>query len=114
VVELALTGDTAIHRLALVLGWLTFLVPVAFLLVLYIPIRVAQVRRLRASQMVYRDQHNPERRRLLAMRAAMSLPVDHLLDYTSDPIGDLVRGDHGALVEALLADAGLAPLAVSS
>ncbi len=111
VVDLALTGDTAIHRLALALGWLTFLVPAAFLLVLYIPMRVAQIRRLRASSQVYRDEHDPERRRLLAMRAAMSLPVDHLLDYTSDPIGDLVRGDLDALVEALLADAGLAPVA---
>jgi hypothetical protein len=111
VVELALTGDTAIHRLALALGWLTFLMPVAFALVLYVPIRVAQMRRLLASARVYRDEHNPERRRLLAMRAAMSLPVDHLLDYTADPIGDLVRGDHDALVKALLADAGLAPLA---
>ena len=111
VVELALTGDTAIHRLALALGWLTFLVPAAFLLVLYIPIRVAQIKRLRASRRVYRDEHDPERRRLLAMRAAMSLPVDHLLDYTADPIGDLVRGELDALVEALLADAGLASAA---
>lgn len=111
VVELALTGDTAVHRLALALGWLTFLVPAAFLLVLYIPMRVAQIKRLRASRRVYRDEHNPERRRLLAMRAAMSLPVDHLLGFTADPIGDLVRGDHDALVEALLADAGLAPAA---
>ena len=113
VVELALTGDTTIHRLALALGWLTFLMPLVFVLVLYLPIRVAQMRRLRGSAQVYRDEHDPERRRLLAMRAAMSLPVDHLLDYTADPIGDLVRGDHDALVEALLADAGLAPVAAS-
>ena len=111
VVELALTGDTAIHRLALTLGWLTFLVPALFLLVLYIPMRIAQVKRLKASSKVYRDNQNPERRRLLAMRAAMSLPVDHLLAYTDDPIGDLARGDLDALVEALLADAGLAPTA---
>lgn len=111
VVELALTGDTALHRLALALGWLTFLVPAAFLLVLYVPIRVGQIRRLRACSTVYRDEHDPERRRLLAMRAAMSLPVDHLLDFTDDPIGDLVRGDLDALVEALLAEAGLAPTA---
>ncbi|MFL6070657.1 MAG: hypothetical protein ACJ72Y_05185 [Actinomycetes bacterium] len=111
VVDLALTGDTAIHRLALALGWLTFVVPALFLLVLYIPMRIAQIRRLRASRTVYRDEHDPERRRLLAMRAAMSLPVDHLLAYTGDPIGDLVRGDLDALVEALLADAGLAPAA---
>ena len=111
VVSLALTGDTAIHRLALVLGWLTFLVPAVFLLVLYIPMRVAQIRRMRASQRMFRKEWDPERRRLLAMRAAMSLPVDHLLAYSDDPIGDLVRGDHDALVTALLADAGLAPAA---
>ena len=110
VVALALTGDTAIHRLALALGWLTFLVPAGFLLVLYLPMRLAQTRRLRASRRAYRDEHDPERRRLLATRAAMSLPVDHLLQYSDDPIGDLMRGEHDRLVEALLADAGLAPL----
>ena len=109
VVELAVTGDTAIHRLALALGLLTFLIPTVILLLLYIPMRVGQTRRLRASRLVYRDEHDPERRRLLAMRAAMSLPADHLLQFTADPIGDLVRGDHDALVASLLSDAGLAP-----
>ena len=108
VVELALTGDTAIHRLAIVLGLLTFLIPTLILLLLYIPMRVGQTRRLRASRLVYRDEHNPERRRMLAMRAAMSLPADHLLTFTPDPIGDLVRGEHDALVAALLSEAGLA------
>jgi hypothetical protein len=109
VISLAMTGDTAIHRVALALGWLAFLVPTLFILVLYIPLRVAQARRLGASKRMFRDEHDPERRRLLAMRAAMSLPVDHLLEYSDDPIGDLVRGEHDGLVEALLADAGLAP-----
>jgi hypothetical protein len=109
VVELAITGDTAIHRLALLLAVLTFLVPALILLVLYVPVRVGQVRRLSASRLAYRDEYNPERRRLLAMRAAMSLPVDHLLKFSPDPIGDLVRGEHDALVTALLFDAGLAP-----
>ena len=108
IVDLALTGDTAIHRLALVLGVLTFLIPAALVTVLYLPVRVAQVRRLRAALLVYRDEHDPERRRLLATRAALSLPVDDLVKYSTDPIGDLVRGDHDALVAALLADAGLA------
>ena len=108
VVDLALTGDSAIHRLALVLGLLTFLIPAAIMLMLYLPMRVGQTRRLRASRLVYRDEHNPERRRLLATRAVMSLPTDHLLQYSPDPIGDIIRGDHDALVAALLADAGLA------
>lgn len=109
VIELALTGDSAIHRLALVLGWLTFLIPTLILLLLYIPMRVGQMRRLRASRLVYRDDFHPERRRMLAMRAAMSLPADHLLKFSADPIGDLVRGEHDALVAALLSEAGLAP-----
>ena len=108
-VELALTGDTAIHRLALVLGLLTFGIPSLILLVLYVPMRIGQTRRLRSSRLVFRDEHDPQRRQLLAMRAAMSLPADHLLKYSSDPIGDLVRGEHDALVKALLADAGLSP-----
>lgn len=110
VVDLALTGDTAIHRLALTLGVLTFVIPAAILLLLYIPMRVGQTRRLRASRQVYRDEHNPERRRLLAMRAALSLPTDHLVQFSPDPIGDLIRGDHDALVAALLEEAGLAPV----
>ena len=109
VIELAVTGDTAIHRLALLLGLLTFLIPALILLLLYLPMRVGQTRRLRSSRLLYRDEYDPERRRLLAMRAAMSLPADHLLKYSPDPIGDLVRGDHDALVAALLAEAGLAP-----
>jgi hypothetical protein len=114
VIELAGTGDTAIHRLALLLGLLTFLIPTLILLLLYVPMRVGQTRRLRSSRLLYRDEYNPERRRLLAMRAAMSLPADHLLKYSQDPIGDLVRGDHDALVAALLAEAGLAPAALSA
>jgi hypothetical protein len=112
VVELALTGDTAIHRLALLLGALTFLLPALIMLVLYFPVRVAQVRRLDASRLAFRDEYDPERRRLLATRAAMSLPTDHLVRFSRDPIGDLMRGEYDALVAALLSDAGLAPAAV--
>ena len=114
VIELAVTGDTAIHRLALLLGLLTFLIPALILLLLYVPMRVGQTRRLRSSRLLYRNDDNPERRRLLAMRAAMSLPADHLLKYSQYPIGDLVRGDHDALVAALLAEAGLAPTALTA
>lgn len=94
----------------LALGLLTFAIPALILLVLYIPLRIGQARRLRSGRLVYQDEHDPERRRLLAMRAAMSLSPDHLLKYSRDPIGDLVRGEHDALVEALLAEAGLAPV----
>lgn len=53
VIELALTGDAAIHRLGLALGWLTFLIPTMILLLRYVPTRVGQTRRLRACRLVY-------------------------------------------------------------
>jgi hypothetical protein len=55
------------------------------------------------------DSADPERRRLLAMRAAFGLPFRELLPYTRDPFGDLARGDYDALIAAARADAGLMP-----
>ncbi|MCZ3388643.1 MAG: hypothetical protein LH645_05860 [Actinomycetia bacterium] len=91
---------------------MTFLIPTSILLLLCIQMREGQTRRLRASRLVYRDKYNPERRRMLAMRAVVSLPADHLLKLSPDPIGDLVRGEHDALVAAMLSEAGLAPAAL--
>ena len=48
-----------------------------------------------------------ERRRLLAMRAAFSLPYGQLLEYTPDPLGDLADERNDPLVAAALEDAGL-------
>jgi hypothetical protein len=108
VVDLAVAGDHAIGRVAAIMGWLVFAVPAVILLVLYLPLRVGQVRRLRCARGVLFLDDDPERQRVLAMRAAFALPLDHLAKYTNDPFGDLVRGDHDALVTALLADSGLA------
>jgi len=108
VVDLAASGDHAIGHVALVIGWLVFLVPAVILLALYLPMRIGQIRRLGCARRVFLVDDDPERRRLLAMRAAFALPLDHLVQYTRDPFGDLLRGDHDALVTALLADSGLA------
>jgi hypothetical protein len=108
VVDLALAGQDAIDKLALGLALLTFLVPAVILLVLYVPMRIAQTRRLRASRLVFRDDLDPGRKQLLAQRAAFSLPVDHLVKFTQDPLGDLLRGEYDDLVHALMDDAGLA------
>ena len=50
----------------------------------------------------------PERRRLVAMRAASGSYGD-LLRYTKDPLGDLEAGRYDALVAAELEQAGLRP-----
>jgi hypothetical protein len=107
VVELGEQGEEGAHDLANVLGFVTFALPALIVLVIWLPGRVSQVKRLRAASEVLRDGDSEERRRLLAMRAAFSLPYGQLLAYTPDPIGDLEGGRYDALVAAALEDAGL-------
>jgi hypothetical protein len=107
VVELGEQGEEGAHDLALVLGFVTFGLPALLVLVVWLPGRIGQVRQLHAASQVLGDQEGSERRRLLAMRAAFSLPYGQLLAYTPDPIGDLEDGRYDALVAAALEDAGL-------
>jgi len=105
--ELGRGGAGAAHDLANLLGLLFFLLPSALLLLWALPPRVAQVRRLSAAARVLREPGSPERRELLAARAAFGLPYGTLLRYTKDPIGDLQDGRYDALVRAELEQAGL-------
>jgi hypothetical protein len=107
VAELGSRGEDAVHRLATILGLIVFGLPTLVLLGAYLPGRVAIVRRLREAERVLRVGDSPERRRLLAMRAAFSLPYGRLLAYTRDPLGDLADERYDALVAAALDDAGL-------
>jgi hypothetical protein len=99
-------GVDRTHRLANLLGLLTFLLPAAALLSRYLPSRIGLVRRLRAASRVLEHEH-AEGRRLMAMRAAFALPYDVLLRYTPDPLGDLARERYEPLIAALCEDAGL-------
>jgi hypothetical protein len=107
VVELGEQGEEGAHDLAIVLGVVTFGLPALIVLAVWLPGRVGQIRRLRAASQVLGDQKTSERRRLLAMRAAFSLPYGQLLAYTPDPLGDLASERYDALVAAALEDAGL-------
>jgi hypothetical protein len=109
VVELGEQGEDGAHDLANVLGFVTFALPALLVIVVWLPGRIGQVRRLRAAARVLGEQATPERRRLLAMRAAFSLPYGQLLGYTRDPLGDLASERYDALVAAALEDAGLRP-----
>ena len=100
-------GEDAVHRLARILGLLTFAVPSALLLLWLLPGRIRQIRQLTAASRVLAEPAAPERRRLVAMRAAFSLPYGQLLEYTRDPLGDLAEERYDALVAAALEDAGL-------
>ena len=85
-------GDEGVdrtHRLANLLGLLVFGLPAVLVLSRYVPGRVEQIRNLTAASKVLDERASPERRRLVAMRAAFALPYETLLRYTADPLGDL-------------------------
>jgi len=107
VAELGRRGEERVHRLADLLGLLTFALPSALVLLQHVPGRIAQIRRLTAADRVLRHPDGRERRRLLAMRAAFSLPYGQLLEYSRDPLGDLAAERYDPLVAAALEDAGL-------
>jgi hypothetical protein len=106
--DLGRGGAGAAHDLANLLGILFFALPAGLLLVWTLPPRIRQVRRLNAAAKVLGDL-SPERRRLLAMRAAFGLPYGQLLRFTKDPLGDLEAGRYDALVAAELDQVGLQP-----
>ena len=105
--DLGRGGAGAAHDLANLLGLLFFLLPTGVLLLLGLPPRVRQVRRLNAAAQVLRDPNLPARREQLAARAAYGLPYGTLLRFTPDPLGDLAAGRHDAIVQAALEEEGL-------
>jgi hypothetical protein len=100
-------GERRVHRVALLLGALTFLLPAALLLRTWVPQRVQQIRTLTTAERVLRMEGDEERRRLVAMRAAFALPYAQLLAHTQDPLGDLAAGRYEGLIAAIVEDAGL-------
>ena len=110
VVQAADEGEQAVNDTANVLGWVTFALPTLVLMAFFVPLRGRQIIRLtRAHQMLAAAPPGPERRRLLAMRAAFGMPWEDLKPYTRDPIGDLEAGRLEPLLAALYADGGLRP-----
>ena len=105
--DLGRAGEERVHRLARILGLLVFGLPALVLLARWLPGRIAQARALTAAERVLADPADADRRRLIAMRAAFSLPYGQLLAYTRDPLGDLAAERYDALVEAALDDVGL-------
>ena len=104
--DLGRGGSGAANDLADLLGVLFFALPAGLLLLWALPPRIRQVRRLNAAAKLV-GELSPERRRLLAMRAAFGLPYGELLRFTEDPLGDLEAGRYDALVAAELDQAGL-------
>jgi hypothetical protein len=105
--DLGQSGVDRTHQLADLLGLIVFVLPAAGLLSLYLPGRIAQVRRLTTASKVLDERGDPERRRLIAMRAAFAVPYETLLRHTPDPLGDLANERYEPLVDAVLEESGL-------
>src|SRR4051794_39178172 len=99
-------GEDRVHELANLPRFLMFAVPASILLVLTVPGRIRQVRELNATDRLL-DVSTEDRRRLVAMRAAFSLPATELARHTRDPIGDLAAGRYDPLIDAAYDGAGL-------
>ncbi len=104
-------GEERVHDLANLLGFLFFAIPASVLLLTTLPGRIRQVRELNAAERLLADPASEERRRLIAMRAAFSLPARDLVRHTKDPLGDLAAGRYEALIKAAYQAEGLAPSA---
>ena len=102
-------GEERVHDLANLLGFLFFAIPASILLVTTLPGRIRQVRELNAADRLLGGPASEERRRLIAMRAAFSLPARDLARHTKDPLGDLETGRYDALIAAAYAAEGLSP-----
>jgi hypothetical protein len=106
VAETGRQGEERVHDLADLLGFLFFAIPASILLITTLPARIRQVRELNAAERLL-DTSSDERRRLIAMRAAFSLPAAELARHTKDPIGDLAEGRYDPLIAAAYDEAGL-------
>ena len=109
VAEAGRAGEERVHDLADLLGILFFAIPASILLAITLPGRIRQIRELNAAQRLLGDPASEERRRLIAMRAAFSLPARDLVRFTKDPLGDLEAGRYDPLMAAAYAAEGLAP-----
>jgi hypothetical protein len=106
VADAGAAGEERVHDLANLLGFLFFALPASILLVTTLPGRIRQVRELNAAERLL-DTSSEERRRLVAMRAAFTLPAAELARHTKDPMGDLATGRYDELIDAAYDEAGL-------
>ena len=89
----------SIERLALVAGWLVFLIPVALVLALWLPRRVRFYRQARASQAFLDSSADLD---LFALRAMASQPLYVLAGVSDDPVRAWREGDR-QVIDALAA-----------
>jgi hypothetical protein len=98
----------AVSTLALVLGLLLAVVPIAWLLARYVPGRIRWTRDATAARALLEVGDT----RLFALRALAHQPLDHLRSVAPDPAASYERGDPDVL--AALAALELRPLGLAA
>jgi hypothetical protein len=98
------TQQQVVHQLALWLGVLVAAVPIAVLLVAWLPRRVAWAREAGAASRLRLDGADLE---LFAIRAVANRPLRQLHRVSPDPAGDLRAGEYEALADLELRALGL-------
>ena len=99
-------GQDAVGAVAVVLGLIVALLPIAYLLSRYLPHRARYAREAGAADALRGDVE------LLALRAASTLPLSTLARLGPEPVGRWRRGEPGsaqALAELELRTLGLLP-----
>ena len=99
----AAAGET-VHTLALWLGILVALLPIAWVLARYLPGRLAWMREAGAAARLRLDAEDLQ---LFALRAVTNAPLHVLRRATPDPAGAFARGEYDALASIELERLGL-------
>ena len=102
--DAGVTQQQAVHDLALWLGVLVAAVPVAALLVMWLPGRVAWAREAGAASRLRMGGADLE---LFALRAVANRPLRELYRVTPDPAGALRAGEYAGLAALELRSLGL-------
>lgn len=84
----------SIERLAVIMGWLVFLIPVAVVVALWLPRRIRFYRLARAAQIFIDGQPDLD---LFALRAMALQPMHVLASVSDDPVTAWRTGDRGVI-----------------
>jgi len=108
--ESAAASQDNIRRLSVLLGAAIALVPVAPVVAVYAPLRVARGRETRSVRRAWRSAgDDPLFEEFLARRAVQNLPYETLRAVSANPWDDLEAGNFRLLANAELTRLGLVP-----
>jgi hypothetical protein len=85
---------TSIERLALIVGWLVFLIPVTIVAAFWLPRRIRFYRQARASQVFLDALPDLD---LFALRAMAAQPLYVLAEISDDPVSAWRSGDRAVI-----------------